>query len=61
MHVTRFAEEWGTAIGTERIHLDHLMSGGPAQDVEVVNVAIAEDAPGCGDVRAAWWRLVASK
>ena len=59
--VAALGEEVRTAVGADGVDLDHLAAGDPAQDVEVVHVAVAEDAAGgrrCSQRRVARGRAV---
>jgi hypothetical protein len=53
-----FGEEGSPAAHASGVDLDHLPTSGPPKDVEVVDVAVAEDATRCGDVAGMRWLLV---
>jgi hypothetical protein len=49
--VARLGDVLGAAVAAGGVHLDDLAAGDPADGVEVVDRAVAEDAAGDGDVR----------
>src|SRR5215208_3807421 len=54
VHVAVRGEEVEVADASSCVYLLYLTAGQPAQDVEVVDVEVAEDAARCGDVLFGW-------